>query len=76
MGRTADVHATCPRFTVCREAQARWVVHDRQGLVGGLFIDRASAVNFALTESGRVPGAVCCGPSSSHLGPADKAKSL
>ena len=50
------------RFMVGRDASGRWVVHDQQGLVGGLFPDRASAVHFALEESERVPGAVCCAP--------------
>ena len=50
------------RFMVGRDANGRWVVRDQQGLVGGLFADRASAVQFALEESDRVPGAVCCAP--------------
>jgi hypothetical protein len=50
------------RFTVGRHASGRWVVHDQKGLVGGLFTDRASAIHFALEESDRVPGAVCCAP--------------
>ncbi len=50
------------RFMVGRDANGRWVVRDRNGLVGGLFADRASAVHFALEESDRVPGAVCCAP--------------
>ena len=50
------------RFMVGRDANGRWVVRDRQGLAGGVFADRASAVQFALEESDRVPGAVCCAP--------------
>ena len=40
----------------------RWVVRDREGLVGGLFTDRSAAVHFALEQSNRVPGAVSCAP--------------
>lgn len=50
------------RFMVGRDAGGRWVVSDRDGRVGGLFTDRASAVHFAMFESDHVPGAVCCVP--------------
>jgi len=50
------------RFMVGRDAGGRWIVSDRDGLVGGLFTDRASAVHFAIFESDHVPGAVCCVP--------------
>ena len=50
------------RFMVGRDAGGRWIVSDREGRVGGLFTDRASAVHFAMFESDHVPGAVCCVP--------------
>lgn len=50
------------RFMVGRDARGRWVVRDEKDLVGGLFVDRASAVRFAMFESDYVPGAVCCVP--------------
>jgi len=50
------------RFTVGRDRHGRWVVCDRDGLVGGIFTDRQSAVHFAIFESGHLPGAVCCVP--------------
>lgn len=50
------------RFTVGRDHHGRWVVQDRDGLVGGIFTDRQSAVHFAIFESGHLPGAVCCVP--------------
>jgi hypothetical protein len=50
------------RFTVGRDDDGRWVVVDRDGLVGGLFRDRAAAVHFAMFESSHEPGAVCCVP--------------
>lgn len=56
----------CPthtgRFMVGRDRRGRWIVRDEKGLVGGLFADRASAVRFAMFESGYVPGAVSCVP--------------
>ncbi|MDE1159649.1 MAG: hypothetical protein PW791_15510 [Neorhizobium sp.] len=50
------------RFTVGRDRHGRWIVCDRDGLVGGIFTDRQSAVHFAMFESDHVPGAVCCVP--------------
>lgn len=50
------------RFTVGRDENGCWVVSDRDGLVGGLFRDRAAAVHFAMFESDHAPGAVCCVP--------------
>lgn len=50
------------RFTVGRDATGHWIVSDREGLVGGVFSDRASAVHFAMFESGHSPGAVWCLP--------------
>ena len=55
-------HARGVRFMVGRDAGGRWIVSDREGRVGGLFTDRASAVHFAMFESDHVPGAVCCVP--------------
>ena len=50
------------RFTVGRDENGCWIVDDRDGLVGGMFRDRASAVHFAIFESDHQPGAVCCVP--------------
>ncbi|MEB2847407.1 hypothetical protein [Endobacterium cereale] len=50
------------RFTVGRDENGCWIVDDREGLVGGIFRDRASAVHFAMFESDHQPGAVCCVP--------------
>ena len=37
-------------FAVSRNGQGRWVVRDREGLVGGVFLTRKDAVRFALGE--------------------------
>ena len=55
------------RFTVGRDINGRWIVSDRDGKVGGLFADRASAVHFATFESDHVPGAVWCAPDNVTL---------
>ena len=55
------------RFIVGSDARGRWVVRDQKGLVGGSFTDRAEAVHFALEESDRVPGAVCCAPDDATM---------
>ncbi|WP_027685029.1 hypothetical protein [Rhizobium leguminosarum] len=39
------------RFTIGRDSSGRWIVHDREGLVGGLFINEAAALHFAAGES-------------------------
>lgn len=57
------------RFVVGRDMRGRWVVRDREGSVNGPFSDRAAAVHFALEESDRVPGAVCCAPDDAIISP-------
>jgi hypothetical protein len=52
--------ATGIRFTVGRDRSGRWIVNVAQGKVGGLFTDRASAVQFARFESDHTTGAVLC----------------
>lgn len=58
------------RFMVGRDSAGRWVVSDRDGLVGGIFSDQASAVHFAMFESDHMPGAVCCVQEEISLGDA------
>ncbi|WP_246713036.1 MULTISPECIES: hypothetical protein [unclassified Rhizobium] len=38
------------RFTVGPDRSGRWIVHDREGLVGGRFINEAAALHFAASE--------------------------
>ena len=37
-------------FEITREARGRWLVHDKEGLVGGVFLTRQDATRFALGE--------------------------
>jgi len=39
------------RFTIRRNRKGCWLVCDTLGLIGGIFVDKASAIRFARTES-------------------------
>lgn len=43
---------TPPLFRIGQDRLGRWVVQDQQGLRGGLFVDRAEALRFAMAECG------------------------
>jgi hypothetical protein len=49
-------------FLVGKDRHGHWVVQDKSGLRGGLFIDRAEALKFAMFENGRRPQAVVMVP--------------
>jgi hypothetical protein len=49
-------------FMIGRNSRGNWVVRDQKGLCGGLFVDRAEAVKFAMFENGRRPQAVIMVP--------------
>ena len=49
-------------FLVGRNSRGNWVVQDQKGLCGGLFVDRAEAVKFAMFENGHRPQAVIMVP--------------
>ncbi len=40
-------------FLIGKDSHGNWVAQDQGGLRGGLFVDRAEAVKFALFENGR-----------------------
>jgi hypothetical protein len=54
--------ARAPLFRVGRDSQGHWVVQDQQGLRGGLFVDRAEALKFAMFENGKRPQTVIMVP--------------
>src|SRR5215472_13192315 len=56
MGRAKSV------FRIGRNSRGNWVVQDQSGLCGGLFVDRAEAVKFAMFENGNRPQAVIMVP--------------
>jgi hypothetical protein len=49
-------------FPVGRNSRGNWVVQDQNGLRGGLFVDRAEALKFAMFENGKRPQAVIMVP--------------
>ena len=54
--------ARSPVFRVGKDSRGRWVVQDQQGLRGGVFVDRAEALKFAMFENGNRPQAVIMVP--------------
>jgi hypothetical protein len=49
-------------FFIGKDSHGNWVVQDHQHRCGGLFIDRAEALRFALFENGHRPQAVVMVP--------------
>ena len=42
-------------FLIGRDSRGRWVVQRQDGMSGGLFVERAAAIRFAMAENGRHP---------------------
>ena len=49
-------------FRVGKDSHGNWVVQNETGLCGGLFVDRAEALKFAMFENGNRPQAVIMVP--------------
>jgi hypothetical protein len=49
-------------FLIGKNSRGQWVVQDQKGLRGGLFVDRAEALKFAMFENGKRPQAVIMVP--------------
>jgi hypothetical protein len=49
-------------FLVGRDRDGHWIARDQCGLRGGLFVDRAEALKFAMFENGNRPQAVVMVP--------------
>ena len=54
--------SSCPLFMIGKDSCGNWVVRDQKGLRGGLFVNRAQAVKFAMFENGNRPHAVIMVP--------------
>jgi hypothetical protein len=54
-------------FLVGQSRRGHWVAKDQRGLRGGLFINRAAAVKFALFENGNQPQLVIAMPGNLEL---------
>ena len=51
-----------PLFMIGKDSRGNWVVQDQQGICGGLFVNRAEALKFAMFENGNRPQAVIMVP--------------
>jgi hypothetical protein len=49
-------------YRIGKDSHGHWVVKDQQGLRGGIFVDRAEALKFAMLENGNRPQAVIMVP--------------
>ena len=49
-------------FLIGKDSRGHWVVQDDQGSCGGLFVNRAEALKFAMFENGNRPQAVIMVP--------------
>ena len=54
-------------FFIGKDSHGNWVVQDQQHRCGGLFVDRAEALRFALFENGHRPQAVVMVPGTFEL---------
>ena len=63
-------------FFIGRDSRGNWVVQDEHRLCGGLFVDRAEALRFALFENGNRPQAVIMVPGNFELDMSGKATVL
>ena len=55
-------NSNSPLFLIGKDSHGCWVVQDKSGLRGGLFVDRAEALKFAMFENGHRPEAVIMVP--------------
>jgi hypothetical protein len=62
MGQLEPPSARSQLSFIGKDSRGNWVVQDQQGLCGGLFIDRAEALRFAMFENGHRPQAVVMVP--------------
>jgi hypothetical protein len=62
MGQLEPPSSRSQLFFIGKDSRGNWVVQDQQGVRGGLFIDRAEALRFAMFENGHRPRAVVMVP--------------
>ena len=62
MNETEPPSSHASLFRIGKDSHGHWVVQDQQGLRGGLFVDRAEALKFAMFENGGRPQAVIMVP--------------
>jgi hypothetical protein len=62
MGQPEPPSSRTQLFFIGKDSRGNWVVQDQQHLRGGLFIDRAEALRFAMSENGHRRQAVIMVP--------------
>jgi hypothetical protein len=62
MGQLEPPSSRSQLFFIGKDSRGNWVVQDREHLRGGLFIDRAEALRFAMFENAHRPQAVVMVP--------------
>ena len=62
-----------PLFMIGKDSRGNWVVQDQQGICGGLFVNRAEALKFAMFVNGNRPQAVIMMPGIFELDMSRKA---
>lgn len=65
-----DEPPSCPSaqiFYIGKNSRGHWVVQDQNHTCGGLFVDRAEAVRYAMFENGRKRQAVVMVPDTIEL---------
>jgi type IV secretory pathway TrbF-like protein len=63
-------------FFIGKDSRGNWIVQDQQHRCGGLFIDRAEALRFAMFENGNQPQAVVMVPGVFELDLTGKASAV
>ena len=67
MKRTEPPSCSSNIVLIGKNSRGHWVAQEQSGLFGGLFVNRAAAVKFALFENGHHPEAVVDAPSVLEL---------
>ena len=62
MDSTKPPSCSAALFLIGRNRRGQWVAQAQNGLYGGLFINRAEAVRYALFENGHHPEAIIAAP--------------
>jgi hypothetical protein len=56
------IGAGAHQFLVGQDSEGHWLAVETHGLGGGMFVNRAAALHYALSETGKRPGAVSMAP--------------
>jgi hypothetical protein len=69
--RSSYLNSRSSTFLLGQDSRGHWIVQDAQRLCGGIFLDRAEAVKFAMFEAGARPRAVILVPGILELDMSD-----